>query len=129
MQCLNKRKCLNSCYSKQYCRNLLHLARQFVSMLPLPGITHTTTGASGITDDGLPGANGLPPGLSATYLSNTITISGTPTQAGTFNYSIPLTGGCGTVSATGQLLLIACPLLPLSQPRKLYVQVRRSHFH
>jgi hypothetical protein len=28
--------------------------------------------------------------------SNTITISGTPTASGTFNYSIPLTGGCGS---------------------------------
>jgi hypothetical protein len=33
---------------------------------------------------------------------NTITISGTPTVLfATFNYSIPLTGGCGAVNATG----------------------------
>jgi hypothetical protein len=36
-------------------------------------------------------------------LSNTITISGTPTVSGTFNYSIPLTGGCGAVNATGTI--------------------------
>jgi hypothetical protein len=29
-----------------------------------------------------------------------LTISGTPTASGTFNYSIPLTGGCGSVNAT-----------------------------
>jgi hypothetical protein len=35
-------------------------------------------------------ATGLPSGVTA--VSNTITISGTPTAAGTFSYSIPLTG-------------------------------------
>ncbi|TAF08733.1 MAG: PKD domain-containing protein, partial [Flavobacteriia bacterium] len=34
-----------------------------------------------------------------------ITISGTPTQSGTFTYSIPLTGGCGTVNATGTIIV------------------------
>jgi hypothetical protein len=32
-----------------------------------------------------------------------ITISGTPTATGTFNYTIPLTGGCGSVNATGTI--------------------------
>src|ERR1019366_9878862 len=67
--------------------------------IALTNITHTTTGATGISNDGVPGANGLPAGVSATWASNTITISGTPTASGTFNYSIPLTGGCGTVNA------------------------------
>jgi hypothetical protein len=68
-----------------------------------PAITHTTTGATGIANNGVPGVNGLPAGVSATWASNTITIIGTPTAAGTFNYSIPLTGGCGTVNATGTI--------------------------
>ncbi len=55
-----------------------------------PAITHTTTGATGI---GAP--TGLPAGVTAAWAANTITISGTPTASGTFNYSIPLTGGCG----------------------------------
>jgi uncharacterized protein (TIGR02145 family) len=38
-----------------------------------------------------------------------ITISGTPTAAGTFNYTIPLTGGCGSVNATGTITVSACP--------------------
>ncbi len=63
-----------------------------------PAITHTTTGATGI---GTP--SGLPPGVTASFASNTITISGTPTTAGTYNYSIPLTGGCGTINATGTI--------------------------
>ena len=69
----------------------------------LTGATHKTTGATGISHDGELGANGLPAGVSAHWASNTITISGTPTVAGTFNYSIPLTGGCGTVNATGTI--------------------------
>ena len=64
----------------------------------LTPITHATTGATGI---GAP--TGLPSGVSANWAANTITISGTPTAAGTFNYSIPLTGGCGTVNATGTI--------------------------
>ena len=67
----------------------------------LTNITHTTTVATGISNAGVAGANGLPAGVSASWASNTITISGTPTASGTFNYSIPLTGGCSSVNATG----------------------------
>ncbi|WP_333599985.1 beta strand repeat-containing protein, partial [Flavobacterium sp.] len=66
----------------------------------LTAITHTTTGATGIGT-----VTGLPAGVTAAWASNTITISGTPTASGTFNYSIPLTGGCGTVSATGTIIV------------------------
>jgi len=68
-------------------------------------ITIATTGATGISNSGVSGANGLPAGVSATFASNTITISGTPSASGTFNYSIPLTGGCGTVNATGTIIV------------------------
>jgi surface protein len=64
----------------------------------LTTITHTTSGATGIG-----AATGLPTGVTATWASNTITISGTPTVVGIFNYSIPLTGGCGAVNATGTI--------------------------
>ncbi|WP_337967745.1 T9SS sorting signal type C domain-containing protein [uncultured Flavobacterium sp.] len=75
----------------------------------MPNITHTTTGATGI------GASvNLPTGVSASWSSNTITISGTPTQSGTFNYSIPLTGGCGPVSATGTIVVNPLPSTPIS---------------
>ena len=73
----------------------------------LTNITHSTTGATGITNSGVSGANGLPAGVSATWASNTITVSGTPTAAGTYTYSIPLTGGCGTVNATGTITVTA----------------------
>ena len=61
-------------------------------------ITHTTTGATGIGT-----ATGLPSGVTASWASNTVTISGRPTVAGTFNYSVPLTGGLGSAQATGTI--------------------------
>ncbi|MEN9742308.1 MAG: hypothetical protein RLZZ65_113 [Bacteroidota bacterium] len=64
----------------------------------LTSITRTTTGATGI---GTP--TSLPAGVTASWSANTLTVSGTPTAAGTFNYSIPLTGGCGSVNATGTI--------------------------
>ncbi len=68
----------------------------------LTNITYTTTAATGISNNGVSGANGLPAGVSATWSSNTITISGTPTASGTFNYTVPLlASGCGNLSATG----------------------------
>ncbi|MDN3204840.1 glycine-rich domain-containing protein [Algoriphagus sediminis] len=68
-------------------------------------IIHNSTGATGIENAGVEGANGLPLGISASFNSTTgdITISGTPAEVGTFNYSIPLTGGCGDLNATGTI--------------------------
>ena len=74
----------------------------------LTNITHSTTGATGIGS-----ATGLPTGVTATWGSNTITISGTPTTSGTFNYSIPLTGGCGNISATGTITVNNTPVSPI----------------
>jgi len=68
----------------------------------LTPITHATTLATGIGT-----ATGLPAGVTAAFASNTITISGTPTASGVFGYTIPLTGGCGTVSATGTITVTA----------------------
>ena len=68
----------------------------------ITAITHATTGATGIG-----AATNLPPGVTATWASNVITITGRPTATGTFDYSIPLTGGCGTVSATGTITVIS----------------------
>ena len=68
----------------------------------LTDITHTTTGATGIGS-----ATGLPAGITAAWASNTITISGTPTASGNFSYSIPLTGGSGSVNATGTIIVSA----------------------
>ncbi|MFN6040077.1 MAG: beta strand repeat-containing protein, partial [Bacteroidota bacterium] len=68
----------------------------------MTNITHATTGATGIGT-----TTGLPAGVTASFASNTITISGTPTASGTFNYTIPLTGGCGSFNATGTINVTA----------------------
>ena len=60
----------------------------------MTAVTHATTAATGI---GTP--TGLPAGVTASWSADVITISGTPTVSGTFNYSIPLTSTCGSVSA------------------------------
>ena len=61
----------------------------------ITNITFNTTGATGI---GTP--SNLPTGVTASWSSNVLTISGTPSVAGTYAYSVPLAGGCGTVAAT-----------------------------
>jgi hypothetical protein len=93
-----------------------HHQRQRCVNTALTAITHTTTGATGIGT-----ATGLPSGVTAAFASNTITISGTPTAAGTFSYSIPLTGGCGTVNATGTITVDQHLLVELLQEVQQFV--------
>jgi hypothetical protein len=63
----------------------------------ITNITYATTGATGAT------VTGLPAGVTGGWAANVVTISGTPTAAGTFNYTVTLTGGCGAVTATGTI--------------------------
>ncbi|MBX2902541.1 MAG: Ig-like domain-containing protein, partial [Chitinophagales bacterium] len=70
----------------------------------MTSVTHTTTGVTGIGSSA-----GLPAGVAASYASNTITISGTPTASGTFNYTITPTG-CGSATATGTITVNAAPV-------------------
>jgi len=64
----------------------------------MTAVTIATTGATGISS-----ASNLPTGVTASWSANSITIQGTPTASGSFSYSIPLTGGCGTVNASGSM--------------------------
>jgi gliding motility-associated-like protein len=67
---------------------------------PITNITYATTGATGAT------VSPLPAGVTSTWSAATgILISGTPTVAGTFNYTVTLNGGCGTITAIGQLIV------------------------
>ncbi|AWV98365.1 Kelch repeat-containing protein [Arcticibacterium luteifluviistationis] len=60
-------------------------------------IRYTTTLATGAA------VSGLPAGVNGTWANNEITISGTPSEAGVFTYSIALTGGCGPNITVGTL--------------------------
>ncbi len=73
----------------------------------LTPITISTTGATGIG-----AATGLPTGVTASWSNNVITISGTPSLAASFTYTIPLTGGCGSVNATGTITVTVLPCNP-----------------
>ena len=76
----------------------------------ITNITYATTGATGVT------FSGLPAGVTGNWLANVITISGTPTISGTFNYTITLTGGCGVITMTGTITVNARPVPTLTGP-------------
>jgi hypothetical protein len=65
----------------------------------ITNITYATTGATGAT------ITGLPNGVSGMWNNNIVTISGTPTQAGTFNYTVTLFGGCNPTTAQGTMVV------------------------
>jgi hypothetical protein len=64
---------------------------------PIANITYNTTGATGAN------VTGLPTGVSKVWASNVLTISGTPTVAGVYTYTINLTGGCSSVTTLGYI--------------------------
>jgi len=64
---------------------------------PIANITYVTTGAT----DAI--VTGLPTGVTKTWASNVLTISGTPTVAGVFTYTINLSGGCSSVTTVGTI--------------------------
>ncbi|MDR0872739.1 MAG: T9SS type B sorting domain-containing protein [Prevotellaceae bacterium] len=69
----------------------------------IDSIKYSTTGATGATITWLPST---PAGITAgTWAANAISISGTPSAAGTYNYTVETTGGCGTPqpSLTGKI--------------------------
>ena len=73
-----------------------------VSIRQITDITYATTGATGAT------FTNLPPGVTGSWTSDVVTITGTPTTtAGSpFNYTVTLTGGCGTTSIGGSITVI-----------------------
>ena len=91
----------------------------------LTDIKIATTGATGIDTTG----SGLPNGVTATWSVDVITISGTPTASGTFEYKILLTGGCGDpVYATGTITVTtatvsACPTTTITYNSYTYKTV------
>ena len=76
----------------------------------ITNITYATTGATGAI------VTGLPAGVAGAWLVNVVTISGTPTASGTFNYTVTLTGGCGIVTATGSITVNPLPIPTITGP-------------
>lgn len=74
----------------------------------MTNLTYSTTGATGAS------FSGLPTGVSGSWNSNSITISGTPTSPGNASFTITLTGGCGSVTATGSISVSASPTIQIS---------------
>jgi hypothetical protein len=87
----------------------------------MTSITHNTQGATGIG-----AATGLPAGVTALWSSNVITISGTPSASGAFNYSIPLTGGVGSVNATGTITVLAAPSAPTATSPQVFCETANA---
>ncbi|HRN78627.1 MAG TPA: T9SS type A sorting domain-containing protein [Ferruginibacter sp.] len=73
----------------QACRNL-----------PITPLVYTIGGSA-------TGANvsGLPSGVTAQLVGNTLTISGTPVNAGTYNFTIQTTGSCAPKTLTGSIVV------------------------
>ena len=65
----------------------------------ITNITYNTTGATGAA------ISGLPAGVTGSWASNVVTISGTPSATGTFSYTVTMNGGCtgGNNTATGSI--------------------------
>jgi hypothetical protein len=74
----------------------------------MTNLTYSTTGATGAS------FSGLPTGVTGTWSNNVVTISGTPTTAGNASFTITLTGGCGTVTATGSINVTALPTIAIN---------------
>src|SRR5262249_22974226 len=66
---------------------------------PITNITYSTTGATGAT------ITGLPAGVTGSWAGNGVTKSGSPTTTtgSPFTYTVTLTGGCGSIIATGTI--------------------------
>ncbi len=77
---------------------------------PITNITYTTTGATGAN------FSGLPSGIIGNWISNSITLSGTATISGTYNYIITLTGGNGSITKSGIIVFNTQPSLSISNP-------------
>ena len=76
----------------------------------ISNITYTIGGSATSAD-----VMGLPAGISASLTGTTLTLSGAPTAAGTFNYTVTTVGGCSpAATATGTITVTALPTIVLA---------------
>ena len=74
--------------------------KQFVTTnKPIESIVYSTSLATGAS------VSGLPNGTIGSWNNNILTISGIPTQVGTYTYTVTLTGGVGSVTKTGKIIV------------------------
>jgi subtilisin family serine protease len=64
---------------------------------PITNISYATVGATGAT------FTGLPSGVTGSWASDIVSISGSPAAAGVFNYTVTLNVGCGAATSTGTI--------------------------
>ena len=74
----------------------------------ITNITYTIANATGGN------VTGLPAGVTGTFAGSLLTISGTPTISGTFNYTATATGGCTSPTATGTIIVNPIATIGLS---------------
>jgi hypothetical protein len=82
---------------------------QLVSLnTPIAPITFNSARATGAR------FSGLPDGVTGTWAANVVTISGTPTEAGIFTWSVTLTGGCELIPTLRAGVITVAPVAILS---------------
>jgi hypothetical protein len=83
-------------------------------------ISLNTTGATGAT------FTGLPAGVTGSWAGNVVTISGTPTASGTFNYTVTTTGGCPPATTSGTITVSASPTASAGAPAPVCESTART---
>ena len=75
---------------------------------PITNLTFATTGATGAT------STTLPTGLTGLWSAGVFTVSGTPTVAGTYSFTVTTSGGCGVATTTASLVVTPNNTITLS---------------
>lgn len=89
---------------------------------PITSITYNTTGATGAT------VSGLPNGVTGTWSSNVLTISGTPTASGSFPYTVTLSGGCGSETISGYIFVNELPIATVAYVNQYVCKDENAEF-
>ncbi|MET4142983.1 gliding motility-associated C-terminal domain-containing protein, partial [Pedobacter sp. UYP1] len=76
---------------------------------PISNTTYTVS-------NGTVAVTNLPPGLNQNYTNGLLTISGTPTQSGTFLYTVTAKGDCGTKELHAQIDVYPNAIMELTSP-------------
>ena len=86
-------------------------------------ITYATTVVNGAS------FSGLPPGINGVWAANGITISGTATQTGVYNYSVKTTSNCDTATATGTITIGGTPTVSsITVASSTTITINGNHF-